>query len=257
MLISGSEEFILFSLILMRMMGATLLNPIFRRRAVPTMLRLAIGVTTAIVVYPTAQLGGVVGDGTITYGLLLLKEFGIGFVLGFVFDLFEMVTLYAGQVMDMQMGLAMASVYDAERGSQVAMTGNIMQIYFFLLFFGVDGHLAFFRIFMTSGDIVPYAGFSFTQATWDAMIVIFLQCISLMLRLAFPIIAFMLIVEVSIGILMKIIPQINLFVLSIQLRVIIGILMLMVVFSPIGDFLGGLVSDMIYEMEYLLTTLSR
>ncbi len=257
MLISGSEEFILFSLILMRMSGATLLNPIFRRRSVPTMLRLAIAVTTAIVVYPTATLGGVVGDGTITYGLLLLKEFFIGFILGFIFDIFEMVTLYAGQIMDMQMGLAMASVYDAERGSQVALTGNVMQIYFFLLFFAVDGHLAFFRIFMTSGDIVPYAGFWFTQQTWDAIIVIFLQCISLTISLGFPIIAFMFVVEVSIGILMKIIPQINLFVLSIQLRVIIGILMLMIIFSPIGDFLSGLVSDMMNEMEYLLTTLGR
>ena len=78
----------------------------------------------------------------------------------------------------------------------------------------------------------------------------------LAVKLAFPIIAFEFLVEVATGLLMRIIPQINLFVMSIQLRVVIGLAMMVFLISPAGDFLEGIIAQMIQGLQDILRTVN-
>ncbi len=255
MLIAGTPEFIYFTLVIMRMSGAILLNPIFTRRNIPSLFKAALILMVSVIVYSASEVPSIEAPNTIVYGVLLLKELAVGFILGFVMQLFELIVTIAGTTMDFQMGLSMASVYDAQNGTQVALTGNILQIYFWLLFFAVDGHLALFKIIMTSHDIAPYGNLVIGPDAVDAVLIIFIESVALGVRLAFPIIAFEFIMEIGIGLLMRMIPQINLFVLSIQLRVIVGILMLVILISPIGSYLQSYISEMMNTLQDVLTTL--
>lgn len=88
----------------------------------------------------------------------------------------------------------------------------------------------------------------------QAVIEIFCRCVELAVKLVFPLIAIELLMDIGTGILMKIIPQINLFVLSIQMRVILGIIMMLLLISPIGDFLGDLIGEMMRAVQHMLTT---
>ena len=72
----------------------------------------------------------------------------------------------------------------------------------------------------------------------------FCDCVLLAIKLAFPIVGIILVLDIGVGILMKIIPQINLFILDIPLKILLGIAMLLLMLSPMGDFLGNLVSDL-------------
>lgn len=254
MLLAGTPEFLTFTLVLMRMSGFVFLNPVFGRRSIPALFKAGLAMVLAITVYPTAVQAEEQVTSAIVYAVLLIKELALGYLIGFVMQLFDMAVTYAGSVIDFQMGLSMATVYDSQNGTQVALTGSILQIYFLLLFFAVDGHLALLKIIMTSQDVVPYAGIHFGQAAAEGIVQIFLQCIVLAVKLALPIIAFEFLVEVAIGLLMKIIPQINLFVMSIQLRVVIGIVMLVFLITPIGDFMGNIISQMILEIQGILRT---
>ncbi len=256
MLIAGTQEFILFTLIIMRMSGMIFLNPIFGRRNIPNMLKVGLSLLLAVIVFPTVEIQEIEVNNSIMYSVLLLKEFVVGFLIGMVMQIFEMVAIYAGTIIDFQMGLAMASVYDAQSGGQIALTGNILQLYFLLLFFAVDGHLAVFKILMTSHEVVPYAAIALGADAADAILVIFLECVALAVKLAFPLIAFEFIMEIAIGLLMRMIPQINLFVMSIQLRVIMGIVMLVLLMSPIGDYLGNVITEMVGSIQEVLTTIS-
>lgn len=250
----------LFFLILMRMTGFVFLNPVFGRRNIPAMLKSGLTLGLSIIVYSTAQAQGVTVDidpgSSLIFGFSLMKEFAVGYLFGYVMILFDMVMTYAGTVIDFQIGISMAMVYDPQTGSQIALSGNILQIFYLLLFFAVDGHLALIKIVATSGDVVPYGAAAFTQGAAVMMLDIFVQCVVLAMKLAFPLIAFEFLMQVGVGILTKITPQINLFVLSIQLRLIVGFVLLVLLLSPIGDYIGNLITMMVDSLEDVLKVLA-
>ncbi|NBI63812.1 flagellar biosynthetic protein FliR [Clostridiales bacterium] len=254
MQIAGTQEFMLFSLVLMRMSGFIFLNPILGRRNFPAMAKTGMALALAILIYPLS--GGEISDiGTpIEYGVLLMKEFLIGYLLGFIMQLFAFVVTYAGSIIDFHMALGMASVFDAQNGVQVALTGNILNMYFLLLFFAVDGHLALMDILVNSAEIVPYAQISFGADAALAVLNVFYDCVLLAVKMAFPVIGIVLVLDVGVGILMKIIPQINVFILDIPLKIILGFVMLIFLLAPFSNFLGNLITDMLKAAQHSLTT---
>lgn len=245
----------LFFLIVMRMAGFVFLNPVLGRRNIPSIIKSGLALTLAIIVHSIVQMQGTEDfevSSALIYGVLLLKEFAVGYALGFVMQLFDMVMSFAGTVIDFQLGISMAMVYDAQSGNQVALTGNILQLFYLLIFFAVDGHLALMKILVTSGDVIPYGAVAFSQSAAWMILEIFVQCVVLAIKLAFPLIAFEFVVQIGMGILMKINPQINLFVMSIQLRLLVGLALLVFLVSPIGSFMGDTVSTMMNTLEQVL-----
>lgn len=255
MLISDTAHLTLFSLILMRMSGFILLNPILGRRNIPMAVKagLILALTFPVYSFSAAEVPQV--DNTIVYGVLLLKEFAVGYVVGFVTELFFMVLTFAGFIIDFQMGLSMANVYDPQSNSQIPVTGSLMQAYFMLLFFAVDGHLALMKILLTSAEIVPYGGVLVTQNIGMRMMEIFVECIEMGVKFAMPILAAEFLVEMGVGILNKAVPQISIFIINIQLKIIVGLGLLVILFSPLSDYLEKIMTTMIKTIQGVLTFL--
>lgn len=255
MLISDTAHLTLFSLILMRMSGFILLNPILGRKNIPMAVKagLILALTFPVYSFSAAEVPQI--DNTIVYGVLLLKEFAVGYVVGFVTELFFMVLTFAGFIIDFQMGLSMANVYDPQSNSQIPVTGSLMQAYFMLLFFAVDGHLALMKILLTSAEIVPYGGVLVTQNIGMRMMEIFVECIEMGVKFAMPILAAEFLVEMGVGILNKAVPQISIFIINIQLKIIVGLGLLVILFSPLSDYLEKIMTTMIKTIQGILTFL--
>lgn len=83
-------------------------------------------------------------------------------------------------------------------------------------------------------------------------LMLFLACMLLAVKLAMPILAAELLGEVGMGVLMKAIPQINAFVINIELKVIIGLLLFFLLLTPINEFLLELESGMLSELGRIL-----
>lgn len=245
----------LFSLILMRMSGFVLLNPILGRRNIPAIVKAGLILTLTVAVYWYSDKEVLEITSNIEYAFLLLKEFAAGYVVGYVIELFFFVISYAGFIIDFQMGLSMATVYDPQSNAQLPISGSIFQAYFVLLFFAVDGHLALMKILITSADIVPYGGILITQELGWHMVELFTECIVLAVKFSLPILAAEFLVEIAAGILNKIVPQINIFVINIQLKVIVGLVLLVVLFSPMSEYLTGVISTMLKTIQGILTFL--
>lgn len=253
MLISDTAHLTLFSLIAMRMSGFILFNPVFGRKNIPVMVKSGFIIVLTLAVYSFSQGEVFEIESPIEYGFLLLKEFGAGYVIGYVMELFFFVISYAGYIVDFQMGLSMATVYDPQSNAQLPVTGSILQVYFVLLFFAVDGHLALMKILLTSAEIVPYGGIVVTQDLVLRILEIFIQCIDMAVRFAFPILAAEFLVEIGVGVMNKVVPQISVFIINIQLKLIVGIGMLLILFSPIGEYLNKIVTTMMKTVQGILT----
>ena len=163
-----------------------------------------------------------------------------------------MIFTFAGTVMDFQMGISMAQVYDPQSGVQISLTGKILQIYYMLIFFAVDGHLVLMRILLNAGELVPYGQVAISTNAAEMAMEIFYDCVILAVKLSFPLIAFEFILEIVVGVLMKINPQVNIFILSIQLRLLCGFIMMIILVDPINSFIGDVISDFMKYMSRIL-----
>lgn len=255
MLISDTAHLTLFLLIAMRMSGFVLFNPILARKNIPAIAKAGMIMVLTVAIYSFSEGEAFEVNSPIVYGFLLLKEFAAGYVIGYVMQLFLFVISFAGYIMDFQMGLSMATVYDPQSNSQMPITGSIMNTYFMLLFFAVDGHLALMKILITSAEIVPYGKILITQNLAERVLEIFLQCIDMGIRFAFPILAAEFLVEMAIGILNKAVPQISVFIINIQLKLIVGLGLLVILLSPAKQYLEYMITEMMKTLQGILTFL--
>ena len=167
----------------------------------------------------------------------LLLELLLGFAVGFVMHLFFMIPSLAGFTMDSQMGMSMASTYDAGSQMNSSVTSTLLNVLMILLFFAAGGHQTLFRILLTSGDVVAFGAVSLGADMANAMVELFIQTFLLAVQLSLPVLAAELIGQVGMGILMKAIPQINAFVINIELKVVLGLVLVLLLMAPFSDFL--------------------
>ncbi len=242
----------LFELIFMRMSGFLLFNPLLGRSNLPAMVKTGMALVLSILVFGTAGTGVPQPDTLVELAFRLLLELGIGLVLGFVMRVVFSVVQIGGEVIDTQMGMTMAQIYDASSQANLSVTASLLNILLILDFFAENGHYTLMRLLTTSGELVPYGVAALGDGVYAYVIELFLACMLLAVKLAMPILAAELLGEVGMGVLMKAIPQINAFVINIELKVIIGLLLFFLLLTPINEFLLELESGMLSELGRIL-----
>ena len=242
----------LFELIFMRMSGFLLFNPLLGRSNLPAMVKTGMALVLSILVFGTAGTGVPQPDTLVELAFRLLLELGIGLVLGFVMRVVFSVVQIGGEVIDTQMGMTMAQIYDASSQANLSVTASLLNILLILDFFAENGHYTLMRLLTASGELVPYGAAALGDGVYAYVIELFLACMLLAVKLAMPILAAELLGEVGMGVLMKAIPQINAFVINIELKVIIGLLLFFLLLTPINEFLLELESGMLSELGRIL-----
>ena len=245
----------LFALILMRITGFVVLTPLLGRSNVPGLIKSGIIMVLSLFVFSYSGTAVSLPTNTLVFVVTLLLELGVGLVVGFLMRFTFSVVQIGGEIIDTQMGITMAQIYDASSQASMTVTGSLLNILLMLDFFAENGHYTLMRLLLTSGELVPYGEAALGEAAALRAVELFAACMVLAVKLAMPILAAELLGEVGMGILMKAIPQINAFVINIELKVIIGLLLLFVFLVPTNEFLLQLESDMLGELGQMLEAL--
>ena len=246
----------LFELIFMRMSGFLLFNPLLGRSNLPAMVKTGMALVLSILVFGTAGTGVPQPDTLVELAFRLLLELGIGLVLGFVMRVVFSVVQIGGEVIDTQMGMTMAQIYDASSQANLTLTGSLLNILLVLNFFAANGHYTLLRMLTLSGTVLPFGQAALADGVAPYMAELFFTCMVLAVKLGLPILAAELLSEVGMGILMKAIPQINAFVINIELKVIVGLVLLLVFLYPMNEFVLGVEQEMLQSLERALGILA-
>lgn len=242
----------LFLYIVMRMSGFVLMNPLFGRSNFPNLFKAGMILMLSVVVGSVYTGEAVMPRTALEFAIKLLLELTVGATVAVIMHFFFYIPEQAGEIVDTQMGMSMARTYDAGSQSSMTSTATLLNMLAILLFFAANGHITLLEILLTSGDIVPYGAAALGDAVANQVVKLFAECVLLAIQLSLPILATELMGQVGMGILMKVIPQINVFAINIELKVIIGLVMVLLMLSPFSEFLLRVESQMLQAIEETL-----
>ena len=245
-------ELTLFLFVTARVSGFILFNPILGRANIPAAFRTGMITVLSIFVASSSTRQVPSPSGVVELCVRLLLELAVGFLLGMAVNFFFYIPQLAGSMIDTQMGMTMNQMYDAGAQANLSVTGQLLNILMTLLFFAGGGHLTLLRLFLTSEEVVPLGMVSIGLPAYNLLLELFVECTVLAVKLCMPVLAAELIAQVGMGVLMKVIPQINVFAINIELKVIVGLALLLVLMIPFSEFLIQAEMAMLDSLEDLL-----
>lgn len=245
------NNFIIVIMVLARVSGIFTFNPIFSRNGVPNMMKAGMSLMLAIVMATAGDFSYTMPDGLLPFAFDIAKELLVGFTLGFFVNVMLQLFSYAGELADFQIGLSMAKSYDPTFGTSSLIT-QYYSYWFMIYFFMVGGHLSYIKLFAVSYETIPI-GFSDFNINVAYIIVTYLETvITLGLKLAMPIVASELVTEFCIGVLMKAVPSIHVFVLNVQIKMLVGFVVLAGSCTMTAGFMQDIMDLMFTNLNNLI-----
>ncbi len=237
------------------MAGVIFFNPIFGRTSIPSMVKVGLSLGIALNISPSLTQFFVADYTTFDLMLSLVKEFAVGYSLGFVMNLFLAVFHVGGELMDLQMGFSMAQMYDPSTNSNISVTGNLITILYTMIFFVTNSHLTLIGIASKSYMVVPIGLQGVSSKIAVYFIELFGNILVYAVQLSLPILVMEILVEVAVGILMKVVPNINVFVVNLQLKVMVGMVVVITIIPILAVFLNKLNTIMLEKLGLALSYL--
>lgn len=247
------NQYLVFLLASCRTAGVIFFNPIFGRNSIPSIMK--VGLSLAIAMFAVFELGTtqVINYTAIEFIGAMLQGFIIGIVIGFIMTLFLSVFQLGGEVIDMQMGLSMASMYDPATKANISVTGNLLTSMYVLIFFISNAHLALFTVVIKSFQVIPLGIGQVSEQVGVFFIELMYYIFIYAVQLAIPIIVTEIIAEFAVGILMRLVPNINVFVINIQIKVFIGLIVVFTIIPALASFMTQMNLLMMEKITQVLT----
>lgn len=234
-------EYIL--LIMVRVASFVFVAPFFSQRGVPAQAKVGLSFFIAVILYSVVPPPEQVFAGVLGFGVAVLKEGITGLLIGFAAYICNSIVIFAGNIIDMDIGLSMAQEYNPDMSMQITSTGNL---YYYLIFAlliatGMDRYIL--RVACDSFYVVPIGGAVFE---WDSLLLSMTTYMGdlfvLGFRIFLPVFAVIMIMNCILGVMAKVAPQMNMFSIGIQLKILVGFIVLFLMI-----FLFPSVAEMVFD----------
>lgn len=214
-----------FLLILTRVSCFVFVAPFFSLSNTPRHVRVALSVFTALLLYQTLTPAPAVEYNTITgYTVIVVKEALTGLMLGLGTSMCSAIVNFAGHIVDMEIGLSMVTLFDPATRESTSITGAYYQ-YVVMLMLIVSGMYRYlFGALADSFVLIPVNGAIFQMDSLLTSVIGFLvNYIIIGFRICLPVFCVILMLNAILGVLAKVSPQMNMFAVGIQLKILVGL----------------------------------
>ncbi|QUH20822.1 flagellar biosynthetic protein FliR [Alkaliphilus sp. B6464] len=251
-------NFQLFILILVRVTGLFVISPIFGRNNLPTIMKIGLSITVALILLPLKINGFYLEiDNMRTLMFWSISEFLIGIIIGLIAFIYFSIVYLAGTIVDIQMGFGMVNIMDPQTNAQMPLMGGFYNILLTLVFLTINGHHQMIKSLIYSYEILPIGfNISVSESLINYLIKIFTDTFILAFQLSAPILIAIFLANVILGILARTMPQMNIFIVGLPLKIAIGIIIILLslrFFIPYSESLFDKMYQSIYELMQILS----
>jgi flagellar biosynthesis protein FliR len=241
-LVNGAE---IFMIVFVRMVGLFVVAPIFGRNNVPAYMKIGFSLLVTLIMVNVIEFKKIdFGTSILSYSFYAGIEFIIGMIIGYVSYLIFSAIYLAGQLIDMQIGFGIVNVLDPLSNIQVPITSNFYMLLATLLFLIIDGHHTLVAAIYESYKYIPIGQGVFSTKLMNNILQLIGNIFIMGFKIAAPVTCALLITDVTLGIISRAIPQLNVFMLGFPIKIVLGLGLIIV---SIGIF-TSLIKDMTVEM---------
>ncbi len=214
--------------------------PVFSGGQIPPQMRLGIAVLFSMLTYPLVK--DFIPTESLTpldLGLLISAEIILGLLVGFLAQLAFMAAEFAGSLIGYQMGFAAANIFDPSTQSQVALISRFQGIFAILLFLSLDIHHLFLEAIVASFEMLQPGSLTLSGGAIPMIIEVANHSLILSIRLVAPILALLILSTLTLGIMSRVFPQLNVFMISFPINIGISFIVMGLTLGIVASLLQG------------------
>jgi len=236
------EHLEFYLLILVRISGFMVAAPIFSLRNIPMRVKTLLAIGIAVVVFHVVPYQEVVYSTTLEYAIVVITEMLAGLIMGFMANVAYYILSFAGQIIDQEIGFSMVNQFDPITSTQVTITGNLYTYAVMLMVLITNMHHYLIRAITDSFQVIPVGSVAINFNLYEVMKRFVVDYFVIGFRIVLPVFASLLVVNTILAILARVAPQMNMCVIGLQLKVFVGLAVLVLMVMMITG-----VADLVFH----------
>ncbi len=220
-------QFVDFVLLFARITSVVVTSPVLGHQAVPVQLKVGIGLFLAYVLLPLQRASaGAIDLRLLGLVVLILQEVIVGMLIGFAAGLIFAGIQYAGELIGFNMGYTFASTFDPETNASTPVIGEMLYSFMTMVFILLNGHHFILQAIVLSYQSVPIGHLTISAVASDNLVALTGSVFVIAVKFAAPAIVALFLTDVALGVLTRIIPQMNIFGIAFPLKIGVGLIVL-------------------------------
>ncbi|MBR1622456.1 MAG: flagellar biosynthetic protein FliR [Pseudobutyrivibrio sp.] len=239
------QNFEYYLLLLTRISMFVVVAPFFNTSNTPARVKVGFSALVALLLYFVVDFSDLNYSTVIGYAFLVVREAVTGLIIGFATFCCNFIILLAGNMIDMNTGLSMAQEYDPSLRTETSVTGTLYNNFIMILLILSGMHRYIFKTFVDAYTLIPIGGTIFKWDSLMASTVTFITDIFVIsFRIVLPVFAVIMILNAVLGIMVKVAPQIHMFSVGAQLKIIVGFTILFLTVFLLPDIAAFIFKEM-------------
>lgn len=247
---------VIYMLIFTRLTGLLQTAPFFSTISAPMMTKLWFAATIAFIFYPIvyANKSFMLPHDMAEFIILMAIEYFIGYLIGFVANLLLEGVRMTGSILSVQMGLSMSEALDPATGIN---SPELSKVYIYLatlVFLSTGAYQMLFISVFNSFSAIPMGLLPvFNADVIVSMTQLFAQIFKIAFGVALPIFSVLLISDMLLGMMNKMMPQMNIYMVALPVKIYIGLFLIFAFFSATNVFLQGVIKNYMQAINLIFT----
>lgn len=234
------EQIMLFLFVMVRVSAILFVVPFFESKNVPILIKVGLAVSVTWLMLPQIKVAPPSLDNSpIVFAMGIISEVAIGATIGLMVQLLFAGVQLAGQMAGFQMGFAIANVVDPASSLQIPMLSQFLNLFAFLIFLSLDMHYYVIKALVDGFELIPLWGAQFDGNILELIIRTAADAFVIAVQIGAPVMVALLLTSVALGLVARTVPQMQIFIVAMPLKIILGLLFLGFSMPYIMHFLKG------------------
>ncbi len=234
------HQFQIFLLIVMRVAFILFMMPLLGAINVPVLAKAGLTLTVSLILLPVVQIHpALFPSEPLHFLFFMIFECLIGFILGLSIKILFASIQLAGEFAGFQMGLAMAQIVDPQSGVDATLMAQFYYFLALLIFLSVNGHYWFFKAVVQSFRLLPPGGLDLHEGVYRYFVSLSGKMFLIGIKISAPVMAILILTQVAMGIIAKMVPQMNMLMTSFPLTIGLGMIFIGLSLELLVPYLSG------------------
>ncbi len=248
--LSGAQ-FETFLLVFFRVTSMLYAFPVFSAPQIPTLVRLGLGAILSFILWrivPVVHLA----PGIYELGLAVVSQVVLGILIGYVASLVFTGIQFAGELIDLMIGFAVANVINPQTQQSITVIGEFQLAIATLIFLVTDSHFFLIEGIAGSFTLVPLPYISLNPSLAGNVALFFSQAFLVVFRIAAPVVVALFLTNIVLAFMARVAPQMNVFVVGLPIQVGVGLIMMAISLPLMATVGPELFQSVAHEMDAVM-----